>query len=66
MLHQAVWQDKLLHIIYQRSFNTQIEIDIEPLGLVAKMNTWYLVGKVVGYIKVIKVNDINVLRFLEQ
>lgn len=58
ILHQAVWEDRLVRVVYQGSFDTQIELEIAPLGLVAKMNTWYLVGEDQGYIRVIKIADI--------
>jgi predicted DNA-binding transcriptional regulator YafY len=44
--------------MFRDYFDSQIEIEVAPLGLVAKMNTWYLMGKMDGYIKVIKVKDI--------
>ena len=58
IIHQAVWQDKLVRLVYQGNFDTQIEAEIVPLGLVAKMNTWYLVGMDRGYVRVIKIADI--------
>ncbi len=66
IIHQAVWQDKLVRLVYQGSFDTKIEAEIEPLGLVAKMNTWYLVGKDRGYFRVIKIADILQVQTLTQ
>jgi predicted DNA-binding transcriptional regulator YafY len=66
IIHQAVWQDKLIKMVYQGSFDTQIELEIEPLGLVAKMNTWYLIGKDKGHLRIIKVADILRVHILSQ
>jgi predicted DNA-binding transcriptional regulator YafY len=65
-IHQAVWQDRLVRIVFQGSFNTQIEMGLEPFGLVAKMNTWYLVGRDEGYLRVLKIADILHVEILEQ
>jgi len=66
IIHQAVWQDNLVRLVYQGSFDTQIEVEIEPLGLVAKMNTWYLFGRDRGYLRVIKIADILQVQTLAQ
>jgi predicted DNA-binding transcriptional regulator YafY len=52
-IHQAVWKNQLLKIIYKGRFETQIEIEIAPLGLVAKLNTWYLMGITEDHIRVL-------------
>ena len=57
-LQEALWRDNVLRVVFRGYFDSQIEIEVAPLGLVAKMNTWYLLGKMDGYIKVIKVKDI--------
>jgi predicted DNA-binding transcriptional regulator YafY len=58
ILHDAAWLDRRVRLVFQGGFDTQIEIELEPLGLVAKMNTWYLVGKADGYMRVLKIADI--------
>jgi len=58
ILHQAVWEDKLVRLVFQGGFNTPIEVELAPLGLVAKMSTWFLVGRENGYIRVVKVADV--------
>lgn len=58
VLHQAVWQDKLVKLVYRGNFDTKVEFELEPLGLVAKMNSWYLVGKDKSYMRVLNVADI--------
>jgi len=39
----AVWQDKLLDILYLSEFGARLEMRIAPYGLVAKTNIWHLV-----------------------
>jgi predicted DNA-binding transcriptional regulator YafY len=41
-IHQAVWQDRKLHIVYCPIFATEIERLVAPYGLVAKAGVWYL------------------------
>ena len=65
-IHQALWQDKLLRLIYLGSFDTQIDIEVAPLGLVSKLNRWYLIGMTEGYIRVVRVKDILEARILER
>jgi len=66
IIHQAVWQDKLIRLIYEGNFDTQIDVQIEPLGLVAKLNNWYLVGRDRGYFRVIKIADILQVQILAE
>jgi len=43
-IQQALWQDRCLHIkVRWDFFNTELEQEAEPYGLVAKANIWYLV-----------------------
>jgi predicted DNA-binding transcriptional regulator YafY len=65
-IHRAVWQDKMVRLVYQGSFDTKIEVQIAPLGLVAKMNIWYLVGRDKAYLRVIKIADILSVEPLDQ
>jgi predicted DNA-binding transcriptional regulator YafY len=46
-LHEAVWQSQRLHITLQLTygfFETRIERQIDPYGLVAKASVWHVVG----------------------
>jgi predicted DNA-binding transcriptional regulator YafY len=65
-IHEAIWQDKLLNLVYQGSFDTKIDVEIAPMGLISKMNVWYLVGLTGGYLRVIKVKDVIEVRISEQ
>jgi predicted DNA-binding transcriptional regulator YafY len=42
-IHQAVWQDRQLHVIYRPPFTTEIGRLVAPYALVAKAGVWYLV-----------------------
>ncbi len=49
-IQQAVWQDLKLHLAYQLPFKARAEWLVDPYGLVAKANTWYLVCARDGHI----------------
>jgi predicted DNA-binding transcriptional regulator YafY len=66
VIHQAIWQDRLLRIIIKGRFNTRIEILIAPLGLVSKLNSWYLMGMADGHMRVLVLKDIMEVSVLEQ
>ena len=42
-VHQAVWQDRKLHMVYRTPVAVEIERLVAPYGLVAKAGVWYLV-----------------------
>jgi predicted DNA-binding transcriptional regulator YafY len=65
-IHQAIRQDKWICLEYQGSFATRLLFNTQPLGLVAKMNTWYLVGRTSGYLRVFNVDDILSVRILDE
>jgi len=66
IIHQAVWQDQRVRLVYQGYFDTHIDFEIEPLGLVAKMNTWYLVGRHKDYLRVFNVANIVEVDILDR
>ncbi len=45
LIQQAVWENRVLEGIYQRSDGESVERTLEAYGLVAKNSIWYLVGK---------------------
>ena len=45
---EAVWQQRRLRIRYVRWAQVEVERTVEPLGLVLKAGTWYLVGRTDG------------------
>jgi predicted DNA-binding transcriptional regulator YafY len=42
-VQQAVWRGRRLYLTYRLRFGARAEWKVEPYGLVAKANTWYLV-----------------------
>lgn len=42
-VHHALWQDRMLHIVYRTAVGVKIERLVAPYGLVAKAGVWYLV-----------------------
>jgi predicted DNA-binding transcriptional regulator YafY len=44
VLLEAVWRGRKLHLTYQRGDGEPYERRVDPLGLVAKGQTWYLVA----------------------
>jgi predicted DNA-binding transcriptional regulator YafY len=69
-LHAAVWQDHRLRLtrrVHFASFlDTQIEYVVEPLGLVAKASTWYLVCQSEGQRQVFRVSEITAVEVLAE
>ena len=43
IIHQALWQDRQLHIVYRTAVGVKINQTVAPYGLVAKAGVWYLV-----------------------
>lgn len=58
-IEQALWQERRLQIkVRWDVFNTELELEVEPYGLVAKANVWYLVYGCGGTVKVMRVSQI--------
>lgn len=47
-LQQAVWEDRVIDACYEQTVGEIITLTLEPYGLVAKANRWYVVGKETG------------------
>jgi predicted DNA-binding transcriptional regulator YafY len=58
-LQEAVWEERQLTLTYRRGDNPGIERTVDPLGLVAKGNTWYLVAGVEGEIRSYRVSRVE-------
>lgn len=57
-LQEAIWQERRVKIIYELSTGPIVTPVLDPLGLVAKGSTWYLVALFVGKPAVYRVSRI--------
>jgi predicted DNA-binding transcriptional regulator YafY len=57
-LHQALWQDRRLHLTYSLPFEAEAKWLVEPYGLVAKVDVWYLVCAREGHVRVYPVSHV--------
>jgi predicted DNA-binding transcriptional regulator YafY len=46
VIQDALWQDRQLTLSYKRTDGQVVERNVHPLGLVAKLNVWYLIAAV--------------------
>lgn len=58
-LQDAIWADRRLRIRYRRGEGTPVERVIDPLGLVAKAGTWYVLAETEGQTRVYRVSRIE-------
>jgi len=59
LVHEAVCQERRLHLTYRRG-NGAITVGVaEPLGLVTKARTWYLIAREAGAMRVFRVARIQ-------
>jgi predicted DNA-binding transcriptional regulator YafY len=65
-LQQALWQDRRLDLTYEANFNVRIRAIVEPLGLVAKANAWYLVYRRETAFRVLLVRRVLQAEMLEE
>jgi predicted DNA-binding transcriptional regulator YafY len=59
LLQEAVWQERKLFLRYRRRDESVADYLVDPLGLVAKANIWYLVGMVEQGYRVFRVSRIQ-------
>jgi predicted DNA-binding transcriptional regulator YafY len=64
--HQAVWQNRKLHVVYRPPFAIEIERLFAPYGLVAKAGVWYLVCARNDAIHVHRVSDLLDVRLSDE
>lgn len=65
-LQEAIWQERKLHLSYQRSDGTMVEQLVEPLGLVAKGSVWYLMAAIEGEIYTYRVSRVQSAEVTDQ
>ncbi len=69
LIQEAVWNDRRLHLKYQRGDNELIERVVDPYGLVAKASVWYLVAgseEAAGEMRVFRVSRIQSLEMTQE
>jgi predicted DNA-binding transcriptional regulator YafY len=59
ILQQAIWEEREIKIAYEKASKETSERIVEPLGLVAKGRTWYLIAISNGDIKNFRVSRIK-------
>jgi len=64
-LQEAIWKERKVSIIYQRDGSSSFERLVDPLGLVAKGSTWYLVAAVEGEVRSYRVSRVQGARMTE-
>ncbi|MBA2680566.1 MAG: YafY family transcriptional regulator [Ktedonobacteraceae bacterium] len=64
ILQEAIWRERKLRIVYQRG-ESSVERIVDPLGLVAKGSTWYVVACVEGQERNYRVSRIQAAELLE-
>ncbi|WP_137789157.1 YafY family protein [Bacillus sp. E(2018)] len=65
-LQHALWEDRKIRIAYEKANNDSSERIVEPLGLVAKGRTWYLVAVSNQQIKNFRVSRIKSAELLSE
>ncbi|MFI9010729.1 helix-turn-helix transcriptional regulator [Actinosynnema sp. NPDC053489] len=63
---EAVWQQRRVRIRYVRWGREEVERTVEPLGLVLKAGTWYLVGRTDGGLRTYRVSRVLELTALDE
>jgi len=65
-LQDAIWTERKLRITYERGPGCEsVEREVDPLGLVAKGNAWYLVGRVASDLRSFRVSKISRAELLD-
>lgn len=65
-VQDAIWRDRRLRMTYLRGDDSVVERDVDPLGLVAKGSTWYLVAGVEGAPRTYRVSRIQAVEPLDE
>lgn len=64
LLHEALWLDRAVRIVYTRRDDEAVEREVEPLGLVAKGRLWYFVAAVGGEYRTYRVSRVQQVELL--
>ena len=66
VVQDAVSRDRKLSIFYAKNNRERVERIVDPLGLVAKSGTWYLVANTPAGLRTFRVSRIEEARILDQ
>jgi predicted DNA-binding transcriptional regulator YafY len=66
VVQEALWQERKLHMTYQRGDGTGAERLVDPLGLVAKGRIWYLVAHVDEQTRTYRISRIQFARLADE
>lgn len=61
-LADAVWNDRAVRVRYEKWDRTEVDRELEPLGLVLKAGRWYLAARRAGRVATFRVGRIHALR----
>jgi predicted DNA-binding transcriptional regulator YafY len=62
----AVWSDRRLYLAYERGDGSRVRRTVDPLGLVLKAGSWYLVGRILRDERIYRVSRIRRARVLDE
>ncbi len=65
-LHEAVWAERRVRFTYHRTDGEVVTRVANPLGLVAKGNTWYFVARVEDDLRTYRVSRVTAADMLEE
>src|SRR5689334_21820663 len=66
LVQDAVWRERKLDIVYAKNGSERVERTVDPLGLVAKSGTWYLVAGTPAGLRTFRVSRIEKATVLSQ
>jgi predicted DNA-binding transcriptional regulator YafY len=66
VLQRALWQDRRVEILIHTVFGVQIELVVDPLGLVSKASDWHLVARRETGLRVFRIADLLHARQLDE
>ena len=65
-LSTAVWEDRFVRVRYERGDGRAVDRDLEPLGLVLKGGTWYVVAATNGQPRTYRVSRIQAIQVRDE
>ncbi|MBZ0293183.1 MAG: YafY family transcriptional regulator [Anaerolineae bacterium] len=66
LIQEGLWRERKLRVLYERSDHVCVERVVDPLGLVAKGSTWYLVAEVEGDVRTYRISRVQDATILEE